>query len=86
MKLRKNWKKAVVVVMTALMLSGNFTMPAMAHGHGSCHTAYVGHHGSQSYSKRTYCSYHHKYHKKKSNCSRYCKTHKTIHKNGKRHH
>lgn len=32
-----------------------------------------------------YCGYHDKTHKKKSACSNYCKKHKTIHANGKRH-
>ena len=32
-----------------------------------------------------YCEYHDKTHKKKSACSNYCKKHKTIHANGKRH-
>lgn len=32
-----------------------------------------------------YCEYHDKTHKKKNACSNYCKKHKTIHANGKRH-
>lgn len=32
-----------------------------------------------------YCRYHDKTHKKKSACGNYCKKHKTIHANGKRH-
>ncbi len=82
MGLLKKWKKAVVVMMTAVMLSGSFGMPAMAHGHhtGSHHSSY------STGSKGVYCPYHHKHHKKKSNCKRYCKVHKKIHNNGKRHH
>ncbi len=87
MNFTKKCKKAVVIVMTAIMLAGNFAVPAMAHGHhGSGHTSYVSHHSSQRRSKGVYCSYHEKYHKKKSNCRRYCKKHKTTHWNGKRHH
>lgn len=83
MRLLKKWKKAVVVMMTAVVLSGSFGVPVMAHGHhGSSHHS--------SYSSRSrkgiYCPYHHKRHKKKSSCKRYCKVHKKIHNNGKRHH
>lgn len=35
--------------------------------------------------KGYYCEYHEKTHKKKSSCKNYCKKHKTIHANGKRH-
>lgn len=35
--------------------------------------------------KGYYCEYHDKTHKKKSSCKNYCKKHKTIHANGKRH-
>lgn len=84
MGMLKKWKKAVVIMLTALMLTGSFSVPVMAHGHGSHHT--VIHHSSSKKSKGVYCPYHHKRHKKKSNCKRYCKVHKKIHKNGKRHH
>lgn len=83
MKILKKWKKAVIVMLIAVVLSGSLSVPVMAHGHhGSSHH-------SSSYRKSqkgVYCPYHHKRHKKKSNCKRYCKKHKKIHKNGKRHH
>ena len=83
MRVLKKWKKAVAAMLAAVVLSGSFAAPAMAHGHhGSSHH-------SSSYSKSSkgvYCPYHHKRHKKKSNCKRYCTAHKKIHKNGKRHH
>lgn len=80
MRVLKKWKKAVAAMLAAVVLSGSFAAPVMAHGHhGSSHH-------SSSYSKRVYCPYHHKRHKKKSNCKRYCTAHKKIHKNGKRHH
>lgn len=88
MRLFKKWKRAAVIFMTAVVLSGSFSAPVMAHGHGGHHGS--SHHSSSYHSKKTrkgvYCPYHHKKHKKKSNCKKYCKKHKKIHKNGKRHH
>ena len=75
MKLFNSWKKAAAAGMAALMLTGSFTMPVMAHGH----------HGSRHHSSRTYCTYQHKNHSSKISCSRYCSYHGTIHKNGKVH-
>lgn len=42
MKLFNSWKKAAAAGMAALMLTGSFTMPVMAHGH----------HGSRHHSSR----------------------------------
>lgn len=82
MKVLKKWKKAVVIMLTAVVLSGSFGAPVMAHGHG--------HHSDSHHSsvnrKGTYCAYHDKRHKKKSNCKNYCKVHKKTHSNGKKHH
>ncbi len=72
----KNWKKTAAVVAAALMLFGSFTLPVMAHGHGSHHSGSTG----------VYCAYHNKTHKKLSSCSKYCTKHQTIHTNGKVHH
>lgn len=99
MKLFRKCKKALVVTMTAVMLSSSLSVPVLAHGHGGTHhssasTASGTHHNSSYQSNCTgtkkasngyYCSYHCKSHKKKSNCKKYCKKHQTTHKNGKRH-
>lgn len=44
--------------------------------------AHCGHHSDS----RVYCSYHHKTHKSRKSCSKYCPLHKATHKNGKKHH
>ncbi len=71
----KNWKKAVAVMTAAVMLSGSFTVPVLAHGHGSCH-----------HSSGTYCAYHGRTHTRASSCKKYCTTHRTTHANGRVHH
>ena len=99
MKDRMKWKRAAIVMMSAIMVSGSTaTVPVMAHGHGgghhsihqvsTCVTVGSSHCSSsvKSSKKGTYCSYHEKYHKKKSSCKKYCKKHKTTHSNGKKHH
>ncbi len=75
MNLLKNWKRTAAAAMAAIMLAGSFTVPVMAHGHGSSH-----------HSSRTYCAYHDTTHRTKTSCSKYCKTHRTTHANGVRHH
>lgn len=78
MKVSKKWKKAAAAALTAVMLTGNCTMPVLAHhGHSSTH------HSNSS--TGVYCSYHNTTHKSKSSCKKYCKLHKTTHKNGKKH-
>lgn len=81
MKISKKWKKTVAALMTAVMLSGSLTVPAMAHGHGGSH--HSSYHGSRH--TGIYCVYHGSRHKSKTKCSRYCQKHKTIHRNGKKH-
>ncbi len=76
MNLLANWKKAAAALAAAVMLTGSFTVPALAHGHGSSH------HSSSGY----YCTYHGTTHRAKTSCSKYCKTHRTVHTNGARHH
>lgn len=87
MNIAKKWKKSVVVMLTALMLSGSIAVPVMAHHHGnsSSHGCSYGYSQEQCQSGY-YCAYHKKTHKKKSSCKRYCRKHKTVHKNGKQHH
>lgn len=75
MNILNNCKKAAAVLTAAVMLTGSFTVPALAHGHSSSH-----------HSSGTYCSYHGTTHRSKSSCSKYCTVHKTTHKNGVRHH
>lgn len=75
MNILKNWKRTAAALTAALMLAGSFTVPVMAHGHGSSH-----------HSSGTYCAYHGTTHSTKTSCSKYCKTHRTTHANGVRHH
>lgn len=49
MKILKNWKKTLVVTMAAVMLTGSFAIPVMAHG-GHHNSSGSGHHGD------TYCA------------------------------
>ena len=35
MNILKNWKKSAAMLTAAIMLTGSFTVPVMAHGHGS---------------------------------------------------
>ncbi len=71
----KETKKLIAVVLTACMLS---SVPANAH-QGADHDS---HHSSNH---GTYCIYHHKNHRNKSSCKKYCPLHKTTHSNGKKH-
>ncbi len=71
----KNWKKAAAAMTAAVMLSGSFTVPVLAHGHGSSH-----------HSSGTYCAYHGRTHTRASSCKKYCTTHRTTHANGRVHH
>lgn len=81
MKFSKKCKKAAVLMAMAILLPCSFTASVFAHGHGG------GHHDDNCHgNKGVYCSYHDKFHKKKSNCTKYCKKHKTTHRNGKQHH
>lgn len=86
MNILKKWKKSVIVMLTALMLSGSIAVPVMAHHHGNGSSHGCGYGYSQKQCNSGYdCPYHNKTHKKKSSCKKYCKKHKTVHKNGKQH-
>lgn len=98
MKLLKKGKKALIITLTAAVLSGSLATPVLAHGHGGGHHVSTGvsasHHESSHHfsgvsakksAKGYYCAYHDKTHKKKSNCKKYCTKHHKTHKNGKKH-
>ena len=98
MSFLKKWKRAAIVTATAVLVSCSFSAPALAHGHGGGHhsggyavTGCNSHHSggyaaANSSKKGVYCSFHDKYHKKKSSCKKYCTVHKKTHKNGRKHH
>ena len=75
MNILNNWKRTAAAAVAAMMLAGSFTMPVMAHGHGSSH-----------HSSGTYCTYHGTTHRTKTSWSKYCRTHRTTHTSGTRHH
>lgn len=77
------YSKLIGHTLKAIMMSAVICFAfAVPSGSASAHGSH--HHGQSSHSG-VYCSYHHKNHGTETNCSKYCKLHKTIHSNGKVH-